>query len=349
MRLSDFDYKLPDELIAQIPSEERRGSRLMHLDGVSGAIADHRFEEFADFFKPADLLIFNDTRVIKARMFGIKDSGGKVEVMVERVLDARRTLAMLRASRAPRIGQRIVLGGGTELCVVSRENDLFELHFPEDVFAVLDRYGQTPLPPYIERAAASADESRYQTVYAREPGAVAAPTAGLHFDAAMLKALRASGVDAAYVTLHVGAGTFQPVREGDIDRHVMHEEWYRVPEATAQAVRRARARGGRICAIGTTSLRALESAALGSGSQVGVEIQTGSAETRLFIRPGFRFRIVERLLTNFHLPRSTLLMLVSAFAGMGTVRRAYRHAVEERYRFFSYGDAMLIEGALQAR
>jgi len=333
MRLSDFDYKLPDELIAQLPSAERRGSRLMHLDGVSGAISDHRFEEFADFFKPADLLIFNDTRVIKARMFGIKDSGGKVEVMVERVLDARRTLAMLRASRAPRIGQRIVLGGGTELCVVSRENDLFELHFPEDVFAVLDRFGQTPLPPYIERAAASADESRYQTVYAREPGAVAAPTAGLHFDAAMLETLRASGVDAAYVTLHVGAGTFQPVREGDIDRHVMHEEWYRVPEATAQA----------------TSLRALESAALASGSQVGGEIQTGSAETRLFIRPGFRFRIVERLLTNFHLPRSTLLMLVSAFAGMGTVRRAYRHAVEERYRFFSYGDAMLIEGALQAR
>ena len=349
MRLSDFDYKLPDELIAQLPSAERRGSRLMHLDGTSGAISDHRFEEFADFCKPADLLIFNDTRVIKARMFGTKDTGGKVEVMVERVLDARRTLAMVRASRAPRVGQRIVLGGGTELHVVSRENDLFELHFPEDVFAVLDRYGQTPLPPYIDRVAAFADESRYQTVYAREPGAVAAPTAGLHFDAAMLETLRASGVEAAYVTLHVGAGTFQPVREGDLDNHVMHEEWYRVPAATAQAVRRARARGGRVCAVGTTSLRALESAALAGGSRVDGEMRTGSAETRLFIRPGFRFRIVERLLTNFHLPRSTLLMLVSAFAGMEAVTRAYRHAVEERYRFFSYGDAMLVEGALQAR
>lgn len=253
---------------------------------------------------------------------------------------------MLRASRTPRIGQRIVVGGGAELCVVSRENDLFELHFSDDVFAVLDRYGQIPLPPYIERPAAVADESRYQTVYAREPGAVAAPTAGLHFDAAMLKSLQESGVDAAYVTLHVGAGTFQPVRDGDIGRHLMHEEWYRIPTATAQAVRQARARGGRICAVGTTSLRALESAALANGSQVGGEIRAGSGETRLFIRPGFRFRIVERLLTNFHLPRSTLLMLVSAFAGLETVRRAYRHAVEERYRFFSYGDAMLIEAML---
>jgi S-adenosylmethionine:tRNA ribosyltransferase-isomerase len=347
MRLSDFDYKLPDELIAQIPTADRRGSRLMRLDGNSGDISDHRFEEFGHFFKPADLLVFNDTRVIKARVFGIKDSGGKVEIMVERVLDARRTLAMLRASRAPKVGQRIVVGGGTELRVVSRENDLFELHFSEDVFAVLDRYGQIPLPPYIEREAASADESRYQTVYAREPGAVAAPTAGLHFDAAMLQALLGSGVRAAYVTLHVGAGTFQPVRDDDIDRHVMHQEWYRVPKATALAVSEARARGGRICAVGTTSLRALESAALASGPQIGGEIRVGSGETRLFIRPGFRFRIVERLLTNFHLPRSTLLMLVSAFAGLENARRAYRHAVEERYRFFSYGDAMLIEGAVQ--
>jgi S-adenosylmethionine:tRNA ribosyltransferase-isomerase len=250
---------------------------------------------------------------------------------------------MLRASRTPKIGQHIVLGKGTELDVVSREHDLFELGFPEDVFAVLDRYGRIPLPPYIERAAVPSDESRYQTVYASEAGAVAAPTAGLHFDEAMLKALLASGVAAAYVTLHVGAGTFQPVRDDDIDRHVMHEEWYRIPAETAQAVQHARAQGGRICAVGTTSLRALESAALDGELRVGREIQTGSAETRLFIRPGFRFRVVERLLTNFHLPKSTLLMLVSAFAGLETGRRAYRHAVEERYRFFSYGDAMLIE------
>jgi S-adenosylmethionine:tRNA ribosyltransferase-isomerase len=342
MPLSDFDYKLPQELIAQIPAADRRDSRLMHLDGTSGAISDHRFDELGQFFKPGDLLVFNDTRVIKARMFGTKDSGGKVEVMIERVLDARRALAMLRASRTPKIGQRIVLGNGIELGVVSREHDMFELLFPKDVLAVLDRFGQIPLPPYIERGVVPADESRYQTVYAREPGAVAAPTAGLHFDQEMLEALSESGVDSEYVTLHVGAGTFQPVRDDDIDRHVMHQEWYRVPEATVLAVRRARAQGGRICAVGTTSLRALESASLDG------ELQAGSAETSLFIRPGFRFRVVERLLTNFHLPRSTLLMLVSAFASVETVRRAYRHAVEERYRFFSYGDAMLIERAAQA-
>jgi S-adenosylmethionine:tRNA ribosyltransferase-isomerase len=348
MQLSDFDYELPDELIAQYPNADRRGSRLMHLDGATGAISDHRFEEFERFFRPADLLVFNDTRVIKARMLGVKDSGGRIEVMVERVLDNRRALAMLRASRAPKIGQRIVLDGGTELRVVSRNSDLFELHFPDDVFAVLDRHGQIPLPPYIQRAAGSADESRYQTVYAREPGAVAAPTAGLHFDAAMLAALLESGVDAAYVTLHVGAGTFQPVRDGDIDRHVMHQEWYRIPRETVLAIQQARAQGGRICAVGTTSLRALESAALGSETQPAGEIGAGSGETRLFIRPGFRFRIVERLLTNFHLPRSTLLMLVSAFAGLENVRRAYQHAVEKRYRFFSYGDAMLIEAVNRA-
>ena len=319
----------------------------MHLDGASGAISDHQFAQFGQFFKPADLLVFNDTRVIKARIYGTKDTGGKVEVMVERVLDARRALAMLRASRTPKIGQRIPLSNGAELVVLSRENDLFELHFSEDVFEVLDQCGQIPLPPYIERQATLADESRYQTVYARQPGAVAAPTAGLHFDETMIESLRAAGVDMAYVTLHVGAGTFQPVRDDDIDHHVMHQEWYRVPEETALAVRRARERGGRICAIGTTSLRALESAALGGASSVAGEIQAGNGETRLFIRPGFQFRIVERLLTNFHLPRSTLLMLVSAFAGREAVRGAYRHAVQEHYRFFSYGDAMLIEAAVQ--
>jgi S-adenosylmethionine:tRNA ribosyltransferase-isomerase len=347
MQLSDFDYELPEELIAQIPAADRRGSRLMHLDGVSGTVSDHRFENLDHFFKPGDLLVFNDTRVIKARMFGTKNTGGKVEILIERVLDSRRTLAMLRASRAPKTGQRIILGKGIELDVVSRDDDLFELSFPEDVHAVLDRYGQIPLPPYIERAPNPTDEARYQTVYAREPGAVAAPTAGLHFDESMLEALRATGVNIAYVTLHVGAGTFQPVRDDDIDRHVMHGEWYRIPEATALAVHRTRAQGGRVCAVGTTSLRAMESAALDAEARANGEIRAGSGETRLFIRPGFRFRTVERLLTNFHLPRSTLLMLVSAFAGLETVKRAYRHAVHERYRFFSYGDAMLVERAVQ--
>ncbi len=340
MQLSEFDYELPDDLIAQAPLPARRNSRLMHLDGVSGTISDHRFEELAQFFRAGDLMVFNDTQVIKARLFGIKDSGGKVEIMIERVLDAGTALAMLRASRAPKPGQRINLDERVQLQVVSRENDLFVLAFPDNVFSILDRHGQVPLPPYIGRSADVTDEDRYQTVYARHPGAVAAPTAGLHFDQQMMQRLVQLGVDAAYVTLHVGAGTFQPVRVTDIDRHVMHAEWYRIPQATVQALQRVRSRGGRVCAVGTTSLRALESAATAG------EVAAGSAETRLFIRPGFRFKVVQRLLTNFHLPRSTLLMLVAAFAGLDNVMRAYRHAVQERYRFFSYGDAMLMEGAL---
>lgn len=340
MQLSDFDYELPEELIAQAPLPSRRGSRLMHLDAASGAISDHRFEDFGEFFRPGDLLVFNNTRVIKARLFGFKDTGGKVEIMIDRVLENNRVLAMLRASHSPKAGQHLIIDEGMRLEVVARRNDLFELAFPEDVFAVLDRYGRVPLPPYIARTPDAADESRYQTVYAEYPGAVAAPTAGLHFDEAIVERLALAGVDSAYVTLHVGAGTFQPVREMDIDRHVMHAEWYRIPEATVQALERARARGGRVCAVGTTSLRALESAASNTG-----QVRAGSAETRLFIRPGFQFRIVQRLLTNFHLPRSTLLMLVAAFAGLDNVMRAYRHAVQERYRFFSYGDAMLLERA----
>ncbi len=339
MQLSRFDYELPEELIAQSPLPARRASRLLHLDGVSGAIGDHHFDELISFFRAGDLMVFNDTQVIKARLFGVKDSGGKVEIMIDRVLDGDRALAMVRASRTPKAGQQIVIDGEVRLNVLSRENDLFVLSFPDNVFAILERYGQVPLPPYIGRSAAPADEVRYQTVYARQPGAVAAPTAGLHFDQQMMESLAQHGVDAAYVTLHVGAGTFQPVRESDIDRHVMHSEWYRIPEATVQALERTRSRGGRVCAVGTTSLRALESAAA-SGSVV-----AGSGETRLFIRPGYRFRVAQRLLTNFHLPRSTLLMLVAAFAGLDNLMRAYRHAVQERYRFFSYGDAMLLERA----
>jgi S-adenosylmethionine:tRNA ribosyltransferase-isomerase len=341
MKLSDFDYDLPESLIAQVPLPDRRASRLMHLDGVTGAVHDHRFEELVHFFREGDLLVFNDTKVIKARLFGVKETGGQVEIMIDRVLDAHTALALLRASRAPRAGQRITIDGNTELVVLSRQDDLFQLAFPEDVLATLDRCGHVPLPPYIGREAEAADESRYQTVYARRPGAVAAPTAGLHFDDAMLGSLKRMGAETAYVTLHVGAGTFQPVRESDVGRHVMHAEWYSVPETTAQAIRQTRERGGRICAVGTTSLRALESAARSDG-----ELLPGSGETRLFIRPGYQFRVVERLLTNFHLPRSTLLMLVAAFAGLENIVRAYRHAVEQQYRFFSYGDSMLLERAV---
>ncbi len=341
MKLSDFDYDLPESLIAQVPLPDRRASRLMHVDGVSGAIHDHRFEELVNFFREGDLLVFNDTQVIKARLFGTKDTGGRIEIMIDRVVDTRTALAMLRASRTPRAGQRITIDGGTDLLVLSRHDDLFLIAFPEDVLATLDRLGHVPLPPYIARQAEAADESRYQTVYARQPGAVAAPTAGLHFDEAMFGSLKRIGAETAYVTLHVGAGTFQPVRESDVGRHVMHAEWYSVPETTAQAIRRTRRQGGRICAVGTTSLRALESAASGDG-----EVFPGSGDTRLFIRPGYQFRVVERLLTNFHLPRSTLLMLVAAFAGLENIMRAYRHAVEMQYRFFSYGDAMLLERAV---
>ncbi len=341
MNLSDFDYDLPESLIAQAPLPDRRASRLMHLDGVTGAVHDHRFEELAQFFRKGDLLVFNDTQVIKARLFGVKETGGKIEIMIDRVIDTRTALAMLRASRAPRAGQRIRIDRNTDLVVLERQNDLFLLAFPEEVLATLDRFGQVPLPPYIRREAEAADESRYQTVYARQPGAVAAPTAGLHFDDAMLGSLTQIGAETAYVTLHVGAGTFQPVRDSDIGRHVMHGEWYSVPETTARAIRQTREQGGRICAVGTTSLRALESAARSDG-----EVLSGSGETRLFIRPGYEFRVVERLLTNFHLPRSTLLMLVAAFAGLENILRAYRHAVEKQYRFFSYGDAMLLERAV---
>jgi S-adenosylmethionine:tRNA ribosyltransferase-isomerase len=340
MRLSEFDYELPKDLIAQAPLAARRGSRLMHLDGVSGAVSDHRFEELAGFFRVGDLLVFNDTKVIKARLFGVKDTGGKIEIMIDRVRDTHTVVAMLRASRAPKAGQRIYIDERTEVKVVSRENDFFVLDFSDDIFSILERCGQVPLPQYIVRSADSTDESRYQTVYACESGAVAAPTAGLHFDEPMMQDLSRLGVNLAYVTLHVGAGTFQPVRESEIGRHVMHSEWYRIPDATMRAVRKAQAEGGRICAVGTTSLRALESAAARDG-----EVCAGSGETSLFIYPGFRFNIVQRLLTNFHLPRSTLFMLVAAFAGLENVKYAYQHAVQQRYRFFSYGDAMLMERA----
>ena len=302
-------------------------------------MADRDFADIVTLVGAGDVLVVNDTRVIKARLHGRKDSGGEVEVLVERLLDSRRALAQVRASKPPKAGRRLVLGDGVEAEVRARHGEFFELTFAHDVLDVLARYGEVPLPPYIRHDAAAEDESRYQTVYARAPGAVAAPTAGLHFDAALLDAMRAKGVTVASVTLHVGAGTFQPVRVEDLTQHVMHSEWYAIPQATVDAIGQAKEKNGRVVAVGTTTLRALESAAKGEEDR----LAAGAGETRLFIVPGYRFKVVDRLVTNFHLPKSTLLMLVSAFAGVHNIRSAYAHAVTARYRFFSYGDAMLLE------
>jgi S-adenosylmethionine:tRNA ribosyltransferase-isomerase len=338
VRLSDFDYALPPELIAQHPPADRAGSRLLHLDGKTGALEDLAFRDLVRLVDPRDVLVLNDTRVIKARLHGRKDSGGEVEVLIERVLDTERALAQVRASKPPKPGRRLLLAESLDVEVLGRQGEFFELRFGgTSVLDALSRHGETPLPPYIAHAPGAEDDARYQTVYARSPGAVAAPTAGLHFDHQALDAMKAKGVSLATVTLHVGAGTFPPVRSEDLSRHVMHSEWYSIPRETVDAIGRAKAKGGRVIAVGTTALRALESAAAAGA------LAAGSAETRLFIVPGYDFRIVDRLVTNFHLPRSTLLMLVSAFAGVENIRRAYAHAVAGRYRFFSYGDAMLLE------
>jgi S-adenosylmethionine:tRNA ribosyltransferase-isomerase len=337
MRTDEFTFELPQHLIAQRPQKQRGASRLLH---VTGNGSEHRlFAELPGLLREHDLLVLNNTRVIKARLFGNKESGGKIEVLVERVLNAHEVLAQVRASHSPQAGSRLMLAGALAAEVLGREGEFFHLRFvdKEDVLDLLERHGQLPLPPYITHAAGGEDEQRYQTVYANAAGAVAAPTAGLHFDETMLQALRDLGVRIAYVTLHVGAGTFQPVRAEHIHEHSMHSERYEIPQATVDAIAVTRARQGRVIAVGTTSLRALESAA-----DSGV-LRAGSGETEIFITPGYRFRMVDVLLTNFHLPRSTLLMLVCAFAGMDAMLEAYRHAVEKEYRFFSYGDAMLIE------
>ncbi|RIQ15989.1 tRNA preQ1(34) S-adenosylmethionine ribosyltransferase-isomerase QueA [Bordetella avium] len=337
--LSDFDYDLPPELIAQTPAAQRGGSRLLHLDAGS-QLHDRQFADLLALLRPNDLLVFNDTRVIKARLTGQKATGGKVEVLVERITEPDRALAHVRASKSPGPGMRLELAGGAVRAeVLGRQGELFDLRFAGPVRDLLEAHGATPLPPYITHSAESEDNERYQTVYAREPGAVAAPTAGLHFDQDMLARIEALGVARAFVTLHVGAGTFQPVRVEKIDEHIMHAEWYTVPEATVQAIARARAAGGRVIAVGTTSVRALESAAAAGDGP----LAAAQGDTRLFITPGYRYRVVDALITNFHLPQSTLLMLVSALAGIEPIRRAYAHAVAGRYRFFSYGDAMFIE------
>jgi S-adenosylmethionine:tRNA ribosyltransferase-isomerase len=335
--LSDFDFDLPEERIAQVPLLERSASRLLQLDG--DRITDRRFADILDQLQPGDVLVMNNTRVLKARFFGQKESGGQVEVLVERVLDNRTVLAQVRASKSPKPGTRIRLADAFDVTAGERAGEFFTLHFPEqggDVFELIEAHGRLPLPPYIAHDADEFDEQRYQTVYSKEPGAVAAPTAGLHFDQPLLDKLVAKGVNIAYVTLHVGAGTFQPVRVENLAEHNMHSEWYTIAQETVDAVRAARAAGRDVVAVGTTSLRALESA-----SQSG-QLVAGSGDTRLFITPGYRFKTVTRLITNFHLPKSTLMMLVSAFAGYDEIRKAYAHAIASEYRFFSYGDAMLL-------
>ena len=327
MRVSEFDYELPAELIAQHPAPERTASRLLHVD-ARGALHDLRFTDLPQLVDERDVLVVNDTRVIRARLFGRKPSGGQVELFVERILGEREALALMRAGHSPKPGTVVQIGEASA-SVEGREGELYRVRFSDSVERVLERHGSVPLPPYITHAPDSQDAERYQTVYAAHPGAVAAPTAGLHFDQAMLERIRARRARLASVTLHVGFGTFQPLRVQTVEAHRMHRERYSVPAETQAALA-----GRRVLGVGTTSLRALESAAASGAT---------SGETELFIYPGFNFRVVHRLLTNFHLPKSTLLMLVCAFAGRETMLRAYRHAVEQRYRFFSYGDAMLID------
>lgn len=338
MKRTDFHYDLPDELIARYPAPERSASRLLVLDRQSGALQDRQFRDLPAFLRPGDLLVFNNTRVIPARLFGQKETGGKVEILVERITGEQTCLAHVRASKSPKPGSRILIEGGGELQMEGREGELFQLRHTSDgsLLQRLEQCGHMPLPPYIDRADEALDQQRYQTVYAEKPGAVAAPTAGLHFDDTVLEQLRANGVETAFVTLHVGAGTFQPVRADDIRDHQMHAEWLSVDADTVARIQSTKARGGRVIAVGTTSVRCLETAA-----QSG-QLQPFEGDTRIFIYPGYQFRVIDGLITNFHLPESTLIMLVSALAGQDNVLQAYRHAVAQRYRFFSYGDAMLI-------
>ncbi len=346
MHRSDFHYHLPHELIAQHPAAERSASRLFVLDGADGSHGHLQFRDLPGLLEPRDLLVFNDTRVVPARVHGAKDSGGKVEILLERALDATRALVHARASKGLRAGAVVRLAGGHHARVLGREEDLYVLEFSGPVLPFFERHGAMPLPPYIERAPDEADRERYQTVYSRVPGAVAAPTAGLHFDQAAFAALAALGVRHAFVTLHVGAGTFQPVRVDDLAAHRMHGEHLQVSEATCAAIHATRAAGGRVIAVGTTVVRSLETAAQRSGAG---ELAPFSGETRLFIQPGHRFRVVDALITNFHLPESTLLMRCAAFAGRDRLLAAYAQAVALRYRFFSYGDAMFLRPAPGAR
>ncbi len=333
MLISDFDYELPEELIAGYPTAQRRGSRLLVVDD---GLRDLGFADLPSLLRPDDLLVFNDTRVIKARLHARKETGGKAEILIERIEDDRRALAHVRASKTPRPGTRLLIDGGAEATVVDRQDDLFDLEFSTNVLHYLDAFGEVPLPPYLEREAEESDDERYQTVYAQEPGAVAAPTAGLHFDSAMLEETRAVSVRHANVTLHVGAGTFQNLREEHIEENRLHAERVEVGQDCVNAVNETRAAGGRVIAVGTTTVRSLECAAAGG------LLVPYAGETDLFIMPGYKFRAVDAMITNFHLPQSSLLMLVAAFSGRERILGAYAHAVREKYRFFSYGDAMFL-------
>lgn len=338
MKKSDFNYHLPEALIAQQPLSERTASRLLCLNRHTGELSDRKFNDLLDFIEPGDLLVFNDTRVIPARLFGTKTTGGKIEILIERILDEQHALAHIRASKSPKAGARIDLENGYFCAVEGRENDLFQLRFDskKPVLTILAEIGHIPLPPYIERADNESDFTRYQTVFGKNLGAVAAPTAGLHFDEIMLEKIHAKGIQTAFVTLHVGSGTFQPVRVENLSEHIMHKEFFAVSQETVEAVKETKKRGGRVIAIGTTAVRALESASR-SGS-----LHAGFGDTDLFIVPSYEFKSVDAMLTNFHLPESTLLMLVSAFSRYEFVMQAYQHAIEQEYRFFSYGDAMWI-------
>jgi S-adenosylmethionine:tRNA ribosyltransferase-isomerase len=346
MLRTDFHYELPQELIALKPAAERSGSRLLTLDGRTGAFEDREFRDFPGLVDPRDLLVFNDTQVIPARAFGLKDSGGRVEILLERATGTDTALVHVRASKGLKPGATVRLAGQWTATMLAREGELFVLRFSGDVLEFFQAHGQIPLPPYIDRAAEEFDRERYQTVYARSLGAIAAPTAGLHFDEAIFAALRARQVAHAFVTLHVGAGTFAPMRAEDIDRHEMHAEYVEVSEATSAAVNRTRAQGGRVIAVGTTVVRSLETAAAGASGPECIGPYRGA--TRIFIKPGYMFRAVDAMLTNFHLPESTLLMLCSAFVGRERLLAAYAHAVQARYRFFSYGDAMFLTPSLSA-
>jgi len=337
VQTSDFDFTLPEHLVAQWPLPERADSRLLRVQG--DALDAYSFRELPGLLRPGDLLIFNDTRVLRARLHGRRASGGRLELLIERIVDAHNVLAQLRASKKPFLGERLAFGEQPFFATMrGRAGALFRLEFESPIDTVLEAAGELPLPPYITRTPDRADETRYQTVFASRPGAVAAPTAGLHFDQPLLAQLQQQGVETAFLTLQVGAGTFQPVRGEDLAQHQMHSEWYEIPASTVDALERTRARGGKVVAVGTTSLRALESSARAHGT-----VLAGSGETQLFLKPGDRFAVVDQLITNFHLPRSTLMMLVSAFAGTERIRRAYQYAIAQEFRFFSYGDAMLLE------
>ncbi|MGL5048834.1 MAG: tRNA preQ1(34) S-adenosylmethionine ribosyltransferase-isomerase QueA [Shewanella sp.] len=340
MRVADFSFDLPDELIARYPMAQRNASRLLTLDGNSGILGDKQFTDLLGMINSGDLMVFNNTRVIPARMFGQKASGGKLEILVERMLDDKRVLAHVRSSKSPKVDSLIHLDGGYQMKMVARHETLFELELLSEltILDVLEAVGHMPLPPYIDRPDEDADKERYQTVYNQNPGAVAAPTAGLHFDDAMLAALTAKGVNIAFVTLHVGAGTFQPVRVDTILEHKMHSEWANVPQDVIDLIAQTKAAGKRVVAVGTTSVRSLESAARASLG----ELSAFSGDTDIFIYPGYQFQVVDAMVTNFHLPESTLIMLVSAFAGFESVMNAYQHAITQKYRFFSYGDAMFV-------